>query len=47
MKPGYVTTFAPLQYAMAILVEYICRDGHRITCRKVEIDWQTKGMVWL
>ncbi|MBN3757182.1 hypothetical protein G3N95_29865 [Paraburkholderia sp. Tr-20389] len=40
MKSGYRFTFAPLQYGLSILVEYICRDGHRIVCRKVEMDWQ-------
>jgi hypothetical protein len=46
MKHGYVTTFFPFQYALMILVEYVCRDGHRITCRTETIDWQDSRMVW-
>jgi hypothetical protein len=38
---GYRSTFLPLQYALIVLVDFICKDGHRIRCRKVEIDWQT------
>lgn len=46
MKPGYVTTFFAFQYAMQILVEYVCADGHRIKCRQESIDWQARWMVW-
>jgi hypothetical protein len=42
----YTATFASLQNAYYVLVEYICRDGHRIRCRTVEIDWQTANFVW-
>jgi hypothetical protein len=43
---GYVSSFIALQYALMVLVEYVCPDGHRITHRMETIDWQTKGMVW-
>lgn len=46
MKTGYVSTFLPLQYALMVLVEYVCADGHRIKCRMETIDWQCKWMVW-
>ncbi|MDI9680442.1 hypothetical protein [Burkholderia cenocepacia] len=46
MKTGYVTQFFYLQYAVLVLVEYVCRDGHRIHVRTEEIDWQEKGFVW-
>jgi hypothetical protein len=45
MRTGYVSTFFPFQYALTILVEYVCRDGHRIHVRTESIDWQT-NMVW-
>jgi hypothetical protein len=38
---GYAYTFASLQNAYYTLVEYVCRDGHRIRCRTETIDWQT------
>ncbi|HEX8894421.1 MAG TPA: hypothetical protein VF783_13915 [Terriglobales bacterium] len=44
---GYRSTFLPLQYALMILVEYVCADGHRIKCRTETIDWQDAKMVWL
>jgi hypothetical protein len=43
---GYVSSFIALQYALCVLVEYICADGHRIRVRMETIDWQAKGMVW-
>lgn len=42
----YVTTFFAFQYAMQILVEYVCADGHRIKCRQESFDWQDPKMVW-
>jgi hypothetical protein len=38
---GYHSTFAPLRYGLVILIEFVCRDGHRIKCRTETIDWQT------
>jgi hypothetical protein len=38
---GYHSTFVALQYALMIVTDYICRDGHRIRCRTETIDWQT------
>lgn len=46
MPTGYVTSFFYLQYALMVLVEYVCLNGHRIHVRTEQIDWQTKGMVW-
>lgn len=46
MKTGYVSTFLPLQYALMVLVEYVCPDGHRIRCRTETIDWQARWMIW-
>ena len=46
MKTGYVTSFYAFQYAMQILVEYVCSDGHRIHVRTEQIDWQDGSMVW-
>jgi hypothetical protein len=43
---GYVSSFFPLQYALMILTEYICADGHRIHVRTETIDWQARGVVW-
>jgi hypothetical protein len=43
---GYVSTFIALQYALMVLTEYVCPDGHRIHVRTESIDWQTKGVVW-
>lgn len=38
---GYRSTFLALQYALVIVTEFCCADGHRVTCRKVTMDWQT------
>lgn len=46
MKTGYVTSFFHLQYALMMLVEYVCANGHRIHVKTLQIDWQEKGMVW-
>lgn len=46
MKTGYVTTFFYLQFALLILTEYVCRDGHRIHCRTENVDYQDPRMVW-
>ncbi len=43
---GYVSTFVPLQYALMVLVDYVCSNGHRIHVRTEMIDWQDKRMVW-
>ncbi|WP_176136796.1 hypothetical protein [Paraburkholderia atlantica] len=47
MKSGYVTSFFALQYGLMILVEYVCKDGHRIRIHEEGIDWQDNRMVWL
>lgn len=46
MDNGYVTSFFYLQYAVLMLVEYVCRDGHRIHVRTDQVDWQDSKMVW-
>lgn len=46
MKTGYVTSFLPLQYALMVIVEYVCGDGHRIKVRSEMIAWDDKRMVW-
>lgn len=46
METGYVTSFVSLQYALMVIVEYVCADGHRIKVRQETIDWDTKWMVW-
>lgn len=46
MKTGYVTTFVSLQYALMVIVEYVCENGHRIKVRSETIDWDSRGFVW-
>jgi TolB-like protein len=43
---GYVCTFMALQYALMVLTEYVCPDGHRIRVRVETIDWQSKNFIW-
>lgn len=43
---GYVSSFIALQYALMVLVDYVCADGHRIHVRTETIDWQDSKMVW-
>jgi hypothetical protein len=45
-RSGYVSSFIALQYALCVLVEFVCADGHRIKCRMEMIDWQSKTMIW-
>jgi len=46
MRTGYVTTFIPLQYAMMLVVEYVCSNGHRIKDHNETIPWDAKWMIW-
>lgn len=46
MNPNYRTTFIPLKYALMIVVEYVCPDGHRIKDHDETIPWDAKWMVW-
>jgi hypothetical protein len=46
MKTGYVTTFISLQYALMVIVEYVCPDGHRIKHREETIPWDAKWVIW-
>ncbi|MFM0263293.1 hypothetical protein [Paraburkholderia sediminicola] len=43
---GYVSTFIALQYALMVLTEYVCPDGHRIHVRTEMVDWQAKNFIW-
>lgn len=43
---GYVCSFLALQYALMVLTEYVCPDGHRIRVRVETIDWQAKNFIW-
>ncbi|WP_157661697.1 hypothetical protein [Burkholderia ubonensis] len=46
METGYVTSFVPLQYALMVIVEYVCGDGERHKVRQETIPWDAKWMVW-